>query len=88
MPPQSFEEAGAPLAEDQQEGADEDFSLQFHLGGVKSGLSEVRDKMEDIRMGEVRSRGSGESQRQRIVLEMFFTRSVGCLSAPQSRLVT
>lgn len=67
---------------------DEDFSLQFDLGGVKSGLSEVRDKMEDIRMGEVRSRGSGESQRQRIVPEMFFMRSVGCLSAPQSRLVT
>lgn len=67
---------------------DEDFSLQFHLGGVKSSLSEVRDKMEDIRMGEVRSRGSGESQRQRIVPETFFMRSIGHLSAPQSRLAT
>lgn len=88
MRPQSFEEAGAPLAKDQQDGVDEDFSLQFHLGGVKSGLSEVRDKMEDIRMGEVRSRGSGESQRQRTVPEMFFVRSVVCLSVSQSRLVT
>lgn len=41
---------------------DEEFSLHFRLGEVKSGLSEVRDKLDDIRTGEVRSRGSGESQ--------------------------
>lgn len=40
----------------------EEFTLQFQLGEVKSGLSEVRDKMDDIRMGEARSRGPGESQ--------------------------
>lgn len=28
---------------------------------MKSGLSEVKDKMDDIRMGQVHSRGSGES---------------------------
>ncbi|KAM9346188.1 bloodthirsty-related gene family, member 30 isoform 1-T2 [Symphorus nematophorus] len=56
---QSYEEATAPLAEDQQDEVDEDeFSLHFQLGEVKSALSEVKDKMEDIRMGEVRSRGS------------------------------
>ncbi|XP_070837694.1 E3 ubiquitin-protein ligase TRIM47-like isoform X2 [Chaetodon trifascialis] len=57
---QSYEEATAPLAEDQQDEVDEDeeFSLHFLLGEVKSSLSEVKDKMDDIRMGEVRSRGS------------------------------
>lgn len=37
---------------------DEEFSLHFQLGEVKSALSEVKDKMDDIRMGEVRTRGS------------------------------
>ncbi|KAM7371418.1 hypothetical protein PAMP_008665 [Pampus punctatissimus] len=57
---QSFEEATAPLAEDQQDETDEDssFSLHFQLGDVKSSLTEVKEKMDDIRMGEVRSRGS------------------------------
>ncbi|XP_041813757.1 E3 ubiquitin-protein ligase TRIM47 isoform X2 [Chelmon rostratus] len=57
---QSYEKATAPLAEDQQDEVDEDeeFSLHFQLGEVKSSLSEVKDKMDDIRMGEVRSRGS------------------------------
>ena len=62
-PPQSFEEATVPLADDQQIHVDEDseFSLHFHLAEVKSSLSEVKDKMDDIRMGEVRSRGFGGS---------------------------
>ncbi|CAJ1075485.1 E3 ubiquitin-protein ligase TRIM39 isoform X1 [Xyrichtys novacula] len=57
---QSFEKATAPLLEDQQDDVDEDeeFSLHFHLGDVKSALTEVKEKMDDIRMGEVRSRGS------------------------------
>ncbi|CAK6980097.1 E3 ubiquitin-protein ligase TRIM21 [Scomber scombrus] len=57
---QSFEEATAPLAEDQQDEVDEDsrFSLHFYLGDVKSVLTEMKDKMDDIRMGEARSRGS------------------------------
>ncbi|XP_074513259.1 bloodthirsty-related gene family, member 30 [Sebastes fasciatus] len=59
---QSFEEAAAPLEEQQEEvEEDERFSLHFQLGEVKSALSEVKDKMEDIRMGEVVSRGSGSS---------------------------
>lgn len=41
---------------------DEDFSLHFQLADVKSGLSEVRDKLDDVRMGQTRSRGSRESQ--------------------------
>lgn len=64
--PQSYEEATAPLVEEQQEvDEDEEFSLHFQLGDVRSALSEVKEKMDDIRMGEVRSRvsrGSGESQ--------------------------
>ncbi|XP_041672780.1 E3 ubiquitin-protein ligase TRIM39 [Cheilinus undulatus] len=56
---QSFEKATAPLSEDEQSEVDEDeFSLQFQLGEVKSALSEVKERMDDIRMGEVRSRGS------------------------------
>ncbi|XP_023117706.1 E3 ubiquitin-protein ligase TRIM21 [Amphiprion ocellaris] len=57
---QSFEEATAPLSEEQNEEVDEasEFQLQLHLGDVKSSLSEIKDKMDDIRMGEVRSRGS------------------------------
>ncbi|XP_031696291.1 bloodthirsty-related gene family, member 30, partial [Anarrhichthys ocellatus] len=60
---QSFEEATAPLAEEQQEEEDEEFSLHFPLVEVKSSLSELKDKMDDIRMGEVVSRGSGEVSR-------------------------
>nr|XP_020478686.1 E3 ubiquitin-protein ligase TRIM39-like isoform X2 [Monopterus albus] len=57
---QSFEEATAPLEEEKEKEVDEDseFSLHFQLGGVKSCLSDVRDKLDDIRMGEVRSRGA------------------------------
>ncbi|XP_010750609.2 bloodthirsty-related gene family, member 30 [Larimichthys crocea] len=56
---QSYEEATAPLVEEQQEvDEDEEFSLHFQLGDVRSALSEVKEKMDDIRMGEVRSRVS------------------------------
>ncbi|XP_035471696.1 E3 ubiquitin/ISG15 ligase TRIM25 [Scophthalmus maximus] len=50
---QSFEEATAPLAESRRDDVDEDseFSLHFPLVEVKSSLSEVKDKMDDIRMG-------------------------------------
>lgn len=40
---------------------EDEFSLHFQLAEVKSSLCEVKDKMDDIRMGEVRSRGSGGS---------------------------
>uniref|UniRef100_A0A3Q3ICE9 Bloodthirsty-related gene family, member 30 n=1 Tax=Monopterus albus TaxID=43700 RepID=A0A3Q3ICE9_MONAL len=62
---QSFEEATAPLEEEKEKEVDEDseFSLHFQLGGVKSCLSDVRDKLDDIRMGEVRSRGSSPNLR-------------------------
>lgn len=57
---QSFEEATAPLSEEQEEEVDEasEFQLHLHLGDIKSSLSEIKDKMDDVRMGEVRSRGS------------------------------
>ncbi|KAG7234935.1 hypothetical protein INR49_003576 [Caranx melampygus] len=58
----SFEEAAAPLPDDQNNpGEDTEFSLHFELGDVKSSLAEVKDKMDDIRMGEGRSRGSRSS---------------------------
>ncbi|XP_018543656.1 E3 ubiquitin-protein ligase TRIM39 [Lates calcarifer] len=58
---QSFEEVTAPLAEEENEVDEDQFSLHFQLGEVKSSLTEVKDKMDDIRMGEVRSRGSAGS---------------------------
>ncbi|KAG7219074.1 hypothetical protein INR49_019348 [Caranx melampygus] len=58
----SFEEAAAPLPDDQNNpGEDTEFSLHFELGDVKSSLAEVKDKMDDIRMGEGQSRGSRSS---------------------------
>lgn len=73
---------------------DEDFSLHFQLGDVKSGLSEARDKMDDIRMGEVRSRGSRGSGESQLSNDWIVTasnrrrRNVTLLSALQCRLVT
>ncbi|KAM3863933.1 bloodthirsty-related gene family, member 30 [Diretmus argenteus] len=59
---QSFEEATTPLAADSdlQEEEDEEsqLSLHFQLGDVKTLLAEVKEKMDDIRMGEVCSGGS------------------------------
>lgn len=59
---QSFKDATAPLDDDQQDDVDEDeLSLHFNLTDVKSSLSEAKEKIDDIRMGEVRSRGSAGS---------------------------
>ncbi|XP_068192228.1 E3 ubiquitin-protein ligase TRIM39-like isoform X2 [Antennarius striatus] len=60
---QSFDEAATPLAEVQRDEMDdlEEISLHFHLGEVKSSLYEVKDKMDEIRMGENQSRGSVSS---------------------------
>uniref|UniRef100_A0A3Q0SVU0 Bloodthirsty-related gene family, member 30 n=1 Tax=Amphilophus citrinellus TaxID=61819 RepID=A0A3Q0SVU0_AMPCI len=60
----SYEVATAPLAEDRQEEVDDDseLSLHFQLGEVKMRLSEVRDKMDEIRTGEIRSQGSRGSR--------------------------
>ncbi|KAI9523669.1 hypothetical protein NQZ68_025391 [Dissostichus eleginoides] len=58
---QSYEEATSPLGEEQRGEEEPDFSLHFQLGEVKSSLLEVKEKMEDIRMGEVRPRGSGSA---------------------------
>ncbi|XP_068458043.1 E3 ubiquitin-protein ligase TRIM7-like isoform X2 [Clinocottus analis] len=55
---QSFQAATAPLEEQQQE--DEDLSLHFQLTEVKTSLSELKDKMDDVRMGDGVSRGSGD----------------------------
>lgn len=58
---QSYAEATAPLEEEQDE-ADEDLSLHFQLGDIKGALAEVKEKMDDIRMGEIRPRGSRGSR--------------------------
>lgn len=60
---QSYEEATAPLEETPQHEDEEEFSLHFQLGELKLGLAEIRDKMEDLRTGQSRSRGSGEPNR-------------------------
>ncbi|XP_077413497.1 bloodthirsty-related gene family, member 30 isoform X2 [Vanacampus margaritifer] len=49
---QSFSEATAPLGSDEPIDVDNlDLNLHFRLGGVKAVLAEVRDKMEDARLG-------------------------------------
>ncbi|XP_028311889.1 bloodthirsty-related gene family, member 30 isoform X1 [Gouania willdenowi] len=55
---QSMEDC-CPVCEEHQDEDDEpSFSLSLQLSDVKIGLSDVRDKMDDIHMGEGRSRGS------------------------------
>uniref|UniRef100_G3PPF6 Bloodthirsty-related gene family, member 30 n=1 Tax=Gasterosteus aculeatus aculeatus TaxID=481459 RepID=G3PPF6_GASAC len=57
---QSFNEATSPLSEEQEEVDVEDFSLHFQLMEVKSSLSDLKEKMEDLRTGDEVPRGSGE----------------------------
>ncbi|MED6239547.1 hypothetical protein ATANTOWER_007784, partial [Ataeniobius toweri] len=61
---QSFEEVTAPLKEEQKDGVDEDteFTLHFQLDDVKSSLSDVKIKIDEIWMGEVRPRDSRDSK--------------------------
>lgn len=42
----------------------DDYSLHFQLGAVKSGLVDVKERLEDIRTGDFRARGSGETQQE------------------------
>lgn len=51
--------ATAPLAEDRHEEMDDDseLSLNFQLGELKMGLSEVKEKIEEVRSGSRGSRG-------------------------------
>uniref|UniRef100_A0A3P9P8T8 Bloodthirsty-related gene family, member 30 n=1 Tax=Poecilia reticulata TaxID=8081 RepID=A0A3P9P8T8_POERE len=64
---QSFEEATAPLDEKKHDDADEEaeLSLHFHLDDVKSSLSDLKIKVDEIWMGEIHpraSRGSRDSK--------------------------
>ncbi|KAL0992464.1 hypothetical protein UPYG_G00093660 [Umbra pygmaea] len=64
---QTFQEASAPLQEDsetQNLDAESEVSLQFSLGAVKHALGELNEKMNDIHMGEMRTRGSMNSLRE------------------------
>ncbi|XP_071264207.1 E3 ubiquitin-protein ligase TRIM39-like [Salvelinus alpinus] len=62
---QSFEEASAPLqADSDTQELDADVSLHFSLGDVKVALGELKKSMDEIRMGEVRSRSSLTSLRE------------------------
>lgn len=62
---QSFDKATAPLDQDcngsSGDDQDQDFSLHFQLGAVKNSLADVKERLEDIRTGEVRARGSASS---------------------------
>ncbi|KAJ7992256.1 hypothetical protein DPEC_G00276630 [Dallia pectoralis] len=64
---QTFEEASAPLQEDsetQAVDAEEEVSLQFSLGTVKMALVELKGRLDEITMGEIRPRGSMNSLRE------------------------
>ncbi|KAM4598100.1 bloodthirsty-related gene family, member 30 isoform 1-T2 [Polymixia lowei] len=61
---QGFEEATAPLAANSylpEVDEESELSLHFQLGEMKSALAEVKEKMDDIRTGDIRSRGSRSS---------------------------
>ncbi|XP_037544573.1 E3 ubiquitin-protein ligase TRIM39 [Nematolebias whitei] len=64
---QSYEDATAPLEDGKQEDVDEDseLSLHFQLEDLKNSLTELKDKTDEIRTGEVRSRGSRGSRGSR-----------------------
>ncbi|KAM4716809.1 bloodthirsty-related gene family, member 30 [Anableps anableps] len=64
---QSFEEATAPLDEKEHDDVDKEaeLSLHLHLDDVKSSLSDVKIKIDEIWMGEIHpraSRGSRDSK--------------------------
>lgn len=48
------------MEENQQNDEEVELSLHLQLAEVKLGLSDIHDKMEEVRTGESRSRGSGE----------------------------
>ncbi|XP_028311891.1 bloodthirsty-related gene family, member 30 isoform X2 [Gouania willdenowi] len=78
---QSMEDC-CPVCEEHQDEDDEpSFSLSLQLSDVKIGLSDVRDKMDDIHMGEGRSRGSRGSCDLMAAESMLSLRS----SAPSMR---
>ncbi|XP_017296890.1 E3 ubiquitin-protein ligase TRIM39 isoform X2 [Kryptolebias marmoratus] len=84
---QSYEDATAPLEDIKQNAKqidvddDSQFSLHFQLEDVKNGLSELKDKTEEIRMGDVRPRGSRSSRGSRDSRDSF---SPGDLMAAES----
>lgn len=59
FPEQSFEEANAPYQDTMALDSDPDLELHYSLGEVKSALGEIRERLDDIHMGEVHYRHSG-----------------------------
>ncbi|XP_046690320.1 E3 ubiquitin-protein ligase TRIM39 [Silurus meridionalis] len=57
---QSFEEVNAPY-QDHMLNTDPDLELHFSLGEVKNALGEIRERLDDIHMGEVNYRQSVSS---------------------------
>lgn len=59
---QSFEEASSPLQDSDMDIHEVDeLTLRFSLGDVKAALGEIRERLDDIRCGEVHYRHSGET---------------------------
>ncbi|XP_042632053.1 E3 ubiquitin-protein ligase TRIM58-like [Cyprinus carpio] len=59
---QSFEEANSPLQDSDMDMHEVDeLTLRFSLGDVKAALGEIREKLDDIRFGEVHYRHSVSS---------------------------
>ncbi|XP_015250358.1 PREDICTED: E3 ubiquitin-protein ligase TRIM39-like [Cyprinodon variegatus] len=70
---QSFEEAMAPLEDEKQDNAEEDsdFSLHFQLDDIKTNLSDVKIRVDEIWMGELRPRASRGSRGSRDSRDSF-----------------
>lgn len=58
---QSFEEANVPYQDTMTPDSNPDLELHFSLGEVKSTLGEIRERLDDIHMGEVHYRHSGNT---------------------------
>lgn len=58
---QGFQEINRPVQDtDTHEEREEDLTLHFSLGDVKRALGEIRERLDDIRCGEVHFRHSGD----------------------------
>ncbi|XDV35040.1 hypothetical protein PO909_005088 [Leuciscus waleckii] len=55
---QSFEEAHGPVPDSDVDLQEDEVTLSFSLGDVKAALEEIRERLDDIRFGEVRYRHS------------------------------
>lgn len=73
FPEQSFEETNTPYQDTMTLDTDSDLELHFSFGEVKSALGEIRERLDDIHMGEVHYRHSGNTLLLLLLLLLVFS---------------